>query len=452
MKPSFYIVIFIAFLSINIHAQQAEEIEGYLLIASYDGDSAEVKDLLKKGANVNIATTEGVTPLMLASQNGHTRIVSDLIDHGAVIDRRAEDGNTALILAIQAGNIETAEFLIRKGANVDFADMNGVSPLMYAIMVDTFYLPDMLIYYDVNVNHSDNYGVNALMMACRYGRSEIAFALLESGAVINVADLNGNTPLHYATTARHIDIMDLLIINGATIDIKNLSGFTPLSVAVSNDYYEGTLLLAGYGADVNTMIRSSLNPLTIAVNNRNDSIARLLRNNGAELLRRPDFSMVSAGLGFTFNNKDSHLKLKFGITDRRFYWMPSISYSIRPVAIKVLDSGDPSVFYQYWERRHLISAGLSKAFFIRRYKGGLTTGAYAGLGGTLSFGSYRGSSENPKTRIVLNPSIGCMLEYEPFRIDVGYEFLDLHLKSYNNNWFSITLHLLINSRKHNILP
>lgn len=452
MMRFIFIAFFTVFNALIVTGQEYSELDDSLLIAAYDGDSAKVADLIKKGANVNVESLERTTPLMLAAQNGHNDILSVLIKNGAKINAGTSDGITSLILAISAGNIESAEFLIRNGANANLADEKGISPLMHAIQVDSFYIPDLLLYYGVDVNHKDDRDVDALMLACFNGRFEIAVRLLEAGADINSSDNDGNTPLHYATSSGNPLIMDLLIINGAYLDAKNNTGFTPLAVATSLNLYNEAVLLIGYGADVNARIRSSLNPLIIAINNRNDSLINLLKINGAELLNKPDFSLISGGTGFSFNQDDSRLSITFGLSDRRFYWMPSIIYSFRPGAIKILDTRDSSVNYQYWERRHFAGLDLTKAFFIRHFKWGLTTAGFAGIGGVFTFGSYRGSSDNPQTRFLVSPNVGILFEYEPFRLKFGYEFLDLHLNTYNNNRFTVAIQFLLNSKKRNLFP
>jgi len=451
MKQALYCAVLLSICSLSAFAQDIS-VNEQLILASYEGDSTKLQSLIDKGADVNASTYEGVTPLMFASQNGFTGIVSKLIKQGALVNTRATDGKTALILAISFGNIETAEFLIRNGAGVDLADGEGISPLMHAVIVDSFYMPDMLLYYDADIYHSDNKGVDALMLSCMYGSYEIAISLLEAGAEINNAGSDGNTPLHYATSSGHTDLMELLILNGALLEAKNNSGYTPLALAVSMNKYNESVILIGYGADVNTRIRPSMNPLVIAVSNWNDSLERLLLNNDAEILRRPYFNRFTAGSGFSFNRDDSRVDVEFGLSDSRFYWMPSVSYGFRPAPVRVIESRDTSLLFQYWERRHFISVNLSKAFFIRRFKWGLTTGAYAGMGGVLTFGSYKGSSSTPDTRFLFNPEIGCMLEYNPFRLIVGYKWMDLHLKYFNTGWFSISLQFLLNSRKMNLIP
>jgi ankyrin repeat protein len=58
--------------------------------AALDGNTAKVKALIDKGADVNAKATEngGVTPLILAAQEGHFEMVRLLLDKGADLMRR----------------------------------------------------------------------------------------------------------------------------------------------------------------------------------------------------------------------------------------------------------------------------------------------------------------------------------------------------------------------------
>jgi ankyrin repeat protein len=438
------------FMPYHAGAQETMSIEEQLIVAADKGDSTQLQMLIRRGANVNATTYEGVTPLMFAALNNHIAIVKILLKNGAKNDIRTIDGKTALILSIEAGNIEVAELLIRNGADPDISDNKKVSPLMHAVMVDSFYLPDMLLYYGAEADHRDESGRDALMLAAESGSFEIAIELLEAGVNINGTDINGNTPLHYATSTGQVGVMELLIINGASLEIKNAAGYTPLSVAVTLNKYTEARLLIGYGADVNTRIRPSMNPLSIAVHNRNDSLKTLLLNHDAEMIRRPDFNKISVGSKVTFNKDDSQVGLNAGFSDSRFHLMPSLAVGFRPKAIRVLEASDQSTYYQYWERRQFISLSLDKAFLNQVFRSNFRTSAFAGVSEVLTFGTYKGSGKNPDVRLLTNPRIGCIFEYRPFRLKLSYELMNLHLTYYNIGWFGISLEILVNRRRGDI--
>ena len=58
------------------------------------------KLLLKKGANINAADSQGWTPLMLAVYFDHIEIIKLLISHGADTGLKNIDGKTATTFAM----------------------------------------------------------------------------------------------------------------------------------------------------------------------------------------------------------------------------------------------------------------------------------------------------------------------------------------------------------------
>jgi ankyrin repeat protein len=449
MNRQLYTIIALLFLlSWNAFAQdETMTSENWLISSAEKGDSVQVKTLVRSGANPNCTTWEGVTPLMFASQNGHINIVNYLLYAGAKPNLQAVDGNTALMLAIQTGQIAVAETLIRNKADINLANNDGITPLMQAIMVDSFYIPDMLIYYGAKAGDKDKKGRTALMLTAMYGSYDIALELVETGAGVNDTDEEKNTALHYATLNGNRQVMDLLVENGADVDAKNTSGYTPLSTAVAHKNYKAVVTLIGYGADVNSQITRSLNPLTLAMNNKSDSIIHLLRINGAEQIKRPAFNHVLFGVTYNFNESDKRLGFNLGINDSRFHLMPAFSYSFRPETIRVLEKGKHNEMYQFWERRHFISFTLDKGFLVQQFSRNLSTGAWAGLSGVITFGGYKGSSLSPEARFILAPRTGIYLAVSNARLRFFYELMDLHLTGYNYNWFGVSLEFLFDTGK-----
>ena len=71
-----------------------------LLYAARDGCYDCVEALIGAGADVNVPTPEGVTPLMIALDNDHNDVAKLLLDHGANPDVWDWWGRTALYIAI----------------------------------------------------------------------------------------------------------------------------------------------------------------------------------------------------------------------------------------------------------------------------------------------------------------------------------------------------------------
>ena len=423
------------------------DMDEQLIISADKGDTTAVLKLIAGGASVNATTFEGVTALMYAAQNGHTNLVRTLVGHGADVNMKPFNGQSALISAIRGGHLPTVEYLIRNGADINLADNNRVTPLMHAIAADSFYIPDMLLYYGCEIHSRDERGTNALMLASQYGNYEMVVSLLEKGSDLNVADSDGNTPLHFATTAGNADVMELLIVNGAKLENKNSDGYTPLAVAVAMDNYDAARLLIGYGADVNSSVSRSVNVLNLAQNSRNQSLVTLLKNHEAVGIHRPGLNRFSFGSGYSFNKDDSRLDFSLGMDEQKYRLMTHVGFGFRPKAVQVLLQENENEYYQFWEKRSCFYLSLEKAFFVQQFGKNFSTGAFAGLGGMLTFGSYKGSNRNPETRMLINPKIGCLFEYTIVRLKFSYEYLDLKLEEYPDSWFNISLEFLINRQK-----
>lgn len=88
-----------------------------------------VRILLVHGANVNVRTKEGHSPLFYAVITGHRNLVKLLISKGANVNDQTTDGQTALIAACQRGLSKIAEILIYHQADVNLKSKQGVTAL-----------------------------------------------------------------------------------------------------------------------------------------------------------------------------------------------------------------------------------------------------------------------------------------------------------------------------------
>ena len=94
---------------------------GFLEIhkAARDGDTALVRQLIEKGAAVNLPDLDGITPLHSAAKNNHVELATLLLKNHADPSILTEDGWDALHLATWRENTEMVDLLLGYGATAN---------------------------------------------------------------------------------------------------------------------------------------------------------------------------------------------------------------------------------------------------------------------------------------------------------------------------------------------
>jgi ankyrin repeat protein len=159
-----------------------------LLAACFYRYDDMAKLLISKGADINIKTATGQTPLMFACYHSE-EIAKLLVSKGAEIN--VKDGTGAFSICISAimdGGVSTtlAEFLLSKGANVDETNTSG--PVA---------------------------GYTCLMIAARNKKPELVKFLIKNKANVNAKAKDGSTPLSMAMKENDAAMIKLLKEFGA---------------------------------------------------------------------------------------------------------------------------------------------------------------------------------------------------------------------------------------------
>jgi ankyrin repeat protein len=249
-----------------------------LQYAVYDNNAAEVRRLLKAGANVSLASNYGATPMGLAAETGNAEIIKLLLDAGADPESPNADGQTALLLVARTGNVDAANLLVDHGAKVDAKEKwGGQTPLMWA---SARRHPQMMQYLI-----SKGADINARSIDRDYQRHVTAEGRPKS------LDSGGFTPLHYAARENCLACVKVLVDNKADLNLQDPDGVSPLLVAIMNANWDLAKQLIEAGADVNEWDMYGEAPLFTAVGQRNQangghgSIDPLNETNGMAIVR-----------------------------------------------------------------------------------------------------------------------------------------------------------------------
>lgn len=186
-----------------------------LMWASWKANIGTMRELIKRGANVNARThfaqptgiilrpyslvasdqqmingvpvttvlgagygalNSGITPLLLAAASGSAQAVQTLLDKGANPNAATVSGETPLDAAAAAGYLPAVQLLLKRGAKVNTQDVSGGTPLINAVL---------------------------------QGHTDVIKALLHAGAEVK-GNWRGNSPHRLAAMLGHREIAGIL--------------------------------------------------------------------------------------------------------------------------------------------------------------------------------------------------------------------------------------------------
>jgi ankyrin repeat protein len=276
---------------VNVNKVETETGASALVAAAVCCYSEIMRVLLDAGADVNIASLDGMTSLMFCSHKGCLESVQVLLDHKPDINRRNRYGETALMRATSSGSVEIVKILIESGAEPEI--------------------------------QSTEHGLTALMIAADNGHEDIVNLLLAGGADPSRQSLGLRTAADYARLKGFNRIVSLLgprvevdipktikrikdINKEATSQLidavysgsldeavrslenggdPNPSGedFPPVVVAAGQGALHILQLLINLGADVDATDISGISALSKACGACHTEAVRLLLENGAQV-------------------------------------------------------------------------------------------------------------------------------------------------------------------------
>lgn len=171
--------------------------------------------------------TYGQTPLMYACRAGHVEVVRELLRRGANVNEISGRGRTALFEAVESNQEDAVELLLLQDSltiNALDAKQSNRTALMLAADLGFSNTLDLLLgHADIDVNLQDVFGHTALSLATKKGHKCIVSSLLEKAQVdIDLVDrISGSSSLIHAAARDHCGILELLLRKGADPMLKD---------------------------------------------------------------------------------------------------------------------------------------------------------------------------------------------------------------------------------------
>lgn len=284
--------------------------------AAQRGDIDAVRDLLRDGADVNVAQGDGMTALHWAAYDDHAALAQVLVSAGADPDAATRIGDyTPLHLASRVGGSEVVEILLLAGGNpIAATTAGGATPLHFAAAAGSTAAIAALLQRGADANAREAArGQTPLMFAAAYDRVAAIEVLVARGADVGLtadaidisardvadrADQRGETPptaaemqryqpndeeplsyadlvgahggltalLHAAREGHEASVVALL---GAGADINQVSAgdrTSPILIATINGHFDLMLKMLGWGADPEVASDAGATPLFAALN------------------------------------------------------------------------------------------------------------------------------------------------------------------------------------------
>jgi len=411
-----------------------------LMIAAAEGYTSEVHRLIKLGAEVDVTDIENITPLIYAVANNNLNTVKALLDHRANIEIMTNQGESALLIAAKDNRVEIAEELIRADADINIKDRYGATPLHYASAYGYFYMCDLLIYYNASVEARTEDGTTPLMAAVYSGKADVSDLLLQSGSNANTADNQGYTPLMIAAQNDDTLLLSLLLHAGSYLNTVNNYKYDALGIAIRNNNYEAYRFLMEKINPEYYKNSEAFSPVLIARKYGRTKILAELNGSGFSKVPGIGFDHVSISAGIKTCFRDSYTRLGLSLRDPILKIMLNAGFELKPSFSKVLVEQSSDTYYQYYDKRYIIYAGVGRQFKLVEdyYSGNFSLDINLNAGYMIA-SQYRGTNIKPPDKIKIMPQVLLRWNRGKLNVYAGYEYMNTELYRIGPSWFRLGL-------------
>eukprot|EP01063_Lacrimia_lanifica_P020207 TRINITY_DN2753_c0_g1_i1.p1 TRINITY_DN2753_c0_g1~~TRINITY_DN2753_c0_g1_i1.p1 ORF type:complete len:2351 (+),score=723.34 TRINITY_DN2753_c0_g1_i1:121-7173(+) len=243
----------------DLNKREASDLKPTLLHFTALGGMLDASaQLLRLGADPNLYTRHGHTPLFSAVTNRHEDVALLLLGpRGNADDKqlaaRDEKGNTVLNLAAQHGMARLVQGMYDRLVPASFRrNVDGRTPLYSAIATRNFNIAGHIAHSEhAGLEEEDKRGYTPLCLAAEIGALTVVEVLIECGAHVGHKTREGHSALYLAIQAEDASVAMAIVQNGhARLDLHETKEFgtTLAEYAAFKGMAEVSRLLINLGA------------------------------------------------------------------------------------------------------------------------------------------------------------------------------------------------------------
>jgi len=251
------------------------------------GDISAANDLLRIGASVTFADSNGQTPL-LAAAAGSLELAQLLIKKAASPDVVDNEGMGAALLAAQSGQIDLMQWLLQQGvATLQECSHDESSPLLCAASSGQTDMVKWLLdcppgcCVKPSIEECDSRGADALLCAAEAGALDTVKELMQRGAATQTVDSQGCGIFHYAAAGGHVAIVRFCAEKlKIQCDVRDADGDTPLLIAAYEGHVDVVKWLLGHGSSLAEKNNDGMSTAMAAAAGEKSEVLKLLSKRG----------------------------------------------------------------------------------------------------------------------------------------------------------------------------
>ncbi|MGL4677490.1 MAG: ankyrin repeat domain-containing protein [Brevinema sp.] len=272
-----------------------------IIESTENDDLVAVMRGIQKGININFQDEGGFTALHIASWNGYLDILRYLLDSGADPNIASKAGSTPLRFATP----EAKTLLIQYGA-YESETQTPIPRLLYSPKIyveNTKPITNTVVSNIISniITNISNFIENTIYISNTYrvyDYPKLSYNLLsnltpEQSITLHDWDPSGNNSIHQAARAGDLDKIKQLVKFGINPKTKNIIGDTALRFATENNHMEVVkYLIEVIGLDVNNANQEGTTALIVATFNNNPDMIQYLTHMGANVNQTASASVI----------------------------------------------------------------------------------------------------------------------------------------------------------------